>query len=74
MLQTPAAAQFEKRVQRIAASASALACRVERDGATERDLAVAIELNQAYIDILDDILSSRIVVNISEAERRILYT
>lgn len=74
MSQTLAAAQFEKRVQRIASAASALACRVEQDGATERDVAMVVELNQQYVDILDEILSSRIVVTMSEAERRILYT
>ena len=70
----PAAPYFQSQMAKVARAASALFERVQHDGATERDLAMAVELNQQYVDMLDEILSSEIEVRISDAERRILYS
>jgi hypothetical protein len=74
MSRLPAAPYYQSQLAKVARAASALFERVECNGATSRDLAIAIELNQKYVDILDEILSSEIEVKISDAERRILYS
>lgn len=51
---------FKNKLSRLAAAASDLAERVEVDGATERDLAIAVELNQQYVDALDEMLDGEL--------------
>ena len=50
----PTPKEYRQQIQQIVSSATALAERVEIEGATDRDLAMTIELNAAYIDILGE--------------------
>ena len=53
---TPEEAREE--LAKIGRSATALAQRTQTQGATERDLAIAAELDQAYVDLLDELLET----------------
>ena len=55
-------AYYRAKVRRITRAASDLAERVEVAGATARDLAMAIELNQQYLDALDEMLDGELKI------------
>lgn len=57
---TPNGPYFTNKLNRIARAAFDLAERVQIDGATERDLAMAVELNQQYVDVLDEMLDCKL--------------
>lgn len=61
-IRKPGAVSFFCQLERLTAAASALYERVEQHGADARDLAMAIEYNQKYVDILDDMLSSKLPI------------
>jgi hypothetical protein len=55
---TPTSVSVSERLPQICSAASDLATRVLNRKATARDLALAVELNQRYLDILDELLDS----------------
>jgi hypothetical protein len=67
MSQTPSIKEtFSKKLRTLCRQATDLSQKVEQEGATERDVAVAAELGQKYVDLLGELETADLEFDFSD--------